>query len=90
MWLMPIIPPTCEAQIRRNAVQEQPRQKVRETPSQKTKPTMVVNICNSSYALQAQVGGSWSQAKIRDPVRKVTTAKKKSGVGGCMLDTYLK
>jgi hypothetical protein len=35
-WLTPVIPATHEAEIRRTVVQSQLRQRVRETPSQKT------------------------------------------------------
>jgi hypothetical protein len=47
-WLTPVILPTSKIEIKRIMVQGQPRQKVTETP--KHKLSMVVQVCNPSYA----------------------------------------
>jgi hypothetical protein len=49
-WLMLIIPPTQEAEIKRMVVSGWPRQKVRETLSQQTSQVWWWNVSNHSFA----------------------------------------
>jgi hypothetical protein len=48
-WLMPIIVAIRDPDIRKIAVQGQPRQKVLQTLSQQKKLGMVAHTCHSSY-----------------------------------------
>jgi hypothetical protein len=73
-WLMPVILPTWDAEIRKIAVRGLPRQEIHENPiSTYSWMVAVAHACHPNYSRKRKIQGSWFRlgcAKVRPYLQK--------------------